>query len=223
VLFTGKRDQGKKEYAWEAGPRVAVSPDSSARGLMEPEVAELKDGRLLVVWRGSNRSWRGTPAKLPGRKFFSTSQDGGRTLSPPAEWRFDDGTAFYSPSSYHRMLRHGVTGKLYWLGNISTAPPKGDSPRYPLVITEVDETRAALKKATVTAIDDRQPGQGNVQYSNFSLYEDRETHALILYLTTYGQEADPADWATADCYRYTLTLGPEKGEAGRQGPPGKGP
>jgi hypothetical protein len=206
VLFTGKWDKGKKDYEWTAGARTAISAESSARGLMEPEVAELKDGRLLVVWRGSNRSWKGTPAKLPGRKFFSISTDGGRTLGPPGEWRYDDGTAFYSPSSYHRMLRHSTTGKLYWLGNISAAPPDGNSPRYPPVIAEVDETKAALKKATVTAIDDRQPGQGNVQFSNFSLHEDRETHALILYLTTYGQEADPKDWATADCYRYTLTL-----------------
>jgi hypothetical protein len=36
--------------------------------------------------------------------------------------------------------------------------------------------------------------------------EDRETHELVLYLTTYGQEPDPKDWATADCYRYTLTV-----------------
>jgi hypothetical protein len=45
-----------------------------------------------------------------------------------------------------------------------------------------------------------------VQFSNFSLYEDRQTHALVLHLTTYGQESNPADWATADNYRYTVTL-----------------
>jgi hypothetical protein len=45
-----------------------------------------------------------------------------------------------------------------------------------------------------------------VQFSNFSLYEDRQTHEVVLYLTTYGQERDQADWATADNYRYTLTL-----------------
>jgi hypothetical protein len=173
---------------------------------MEPEVAELQDGRLLVVWRGSTHGWDGTVAKLPGRKFFSISTDGGRTLSAPAEWKYDDGSSFYSPSSIHRLLRHSVTGRLYWLGNISATPPRGNSPRYPLIIAEVDEAKAALKRNTVTAIDDRRPGQGDIQFSNFSLLENRETHELELHLTTYGQEPNPADWATADNYKYTLTL-----------------
>jgi hypothetical protein len=174
---------------------------------MEPEVAELADGRLLVVWRGSTHGWDGSVAKLPGRKFFSVSFDGGRTLTPPAVWKYDDGSDFYSPSSYHRVIRHSVTGKLYWLGNISDTPPSGNSPRYPLVLAEVDEAKAALKKGTVTVIDDRQAGQpAQIQFSNFSLLEDRETHQLELRLTTYGQEPDPADWATADNYKYFLKL-----------------
>jgi hypothetical protein len=104
------------------------------------------------------------------------------------------------------MIRHSVTGKLYWLGNICPTPPRGNSPRYPLVIAEVDEAKAALRKGTVTVIDDRQPGQGDIQFSNFSLLEDRETHRFELHLTTYGQEPDPADWATADNYKYFLEL-----------------
>ena len=104
------------------------------------------------------------------------------------------------------MIRHSVTGNLYGLGNISRTPPTGNSPRYPLVIAEVDEKSATLKKATVTVIDDRQDGQGDIQFSNFSLLEDRETHSLELHLTTYGQEPDPADWATADNYKYSLEL-----------------
>jgi hypothetical protein len=211
VLFTGRWDPKREAYEWAAGARVEISPEWSARGLMEPEVAELRDGRLLVVWRGSTHGWDGTVARMPGRKWFSTSGDGGKTLSPVADWKYADGTSFYSPSSIHRMIRHSVTGKLYWLGNICTTPPVGNSPRYPLVIAEVDEERAALKRETVTAIDDRQPGQGDIQFSNFSLLEDRETHQLELILTTYGQEPDPADWASADCYRYRLTLA-ETGE-----------
>jgi len=206
VLFLGRWNAAAEDYEWTAGARVEISPDHSARGLMEPEVAELQDGRLLVVWRGSTHCWDGTVAKLPGRKFFSISTDGGRTLSAPAEWKYDDGSSFYSPSSIHRLLRHSVTGRLYWLGNISATPPRGNSPRYPLIIAEVDEAKAALKRNTVTAIDDRRPGQGDIQFSNFSLLENRETHELELHLTTYGQEPNPADWATADNYKYTLTL-----------------
>jgi hypothetical protein len=207
VLFLGRWNAARKDYDWTPGARVEISPDRSARGLMEPEVAELSDGRLLVVWRGSTHGWDGSVAKLPGRKFFSLSTDGGRTLTPPAVWKYDDGSDFYSPSSIHRMVRHSVSGKLYWLGNLCATPPSGNSPRYPLVIAEVDEAKAALKRSTVTAIDDRQPGQSaSVQFSNFSLLENRETHEFELYLTTYGQESDPADWATADSTKYFVKL-----------------
>lgn len=206
VCFIGKWDRGSKSYAWQSGARTEISARQSARGLMEPEVAELKDGRLLVVWRGSTEGWDGTKAEIPGCKFYSVSKDGGRTLSEIGVWRYDDGSAFYSPSSYHRMLRHSVTGKLYWIGNISATRPSGNSPRYPLVIAELDEEKAALKRNTVTAIDDRQTGQGDIQFSNFPLIEDRLTHELILHVTTYGQEPDAKDWATAENYRYTVSL-----------------
>ena len=93
------------------------------------------------------------------------------------------------------------------VGNITPGAPKGNDPRYPLVIAEVDEEKAALKKSTVTVIDDRAEGQGeNIQFSNFSLLENRETQALELWLTTYGQEVDPDDGYTADSYKYTLVL-----------------
>jgi hypothetical protein len=72
-------------------------------------------------------------------------------------------------------------------------------------MAEVDEERAALKKETVTIIDDRAPDQpGSIQFSNFSLLENRETHELELYLTPIG--SDPKDWRNADCYKYTLAL-----------------
>ncbi|HOA62145.1 MAG TPA: sialidase family protein [Verrucomicrobiota bacterium] len=208
ICFLGAWDPDSRKHAWTPGGRVEISPEVSARGLMEPELAELRDGRILVVWRGSTHGWDGTVAKTPGRKFHSLSSDGGRTLGVPAEWKYDDGSAFYSPSSFHRMLRHSGTGKLYWIGNISAEAPSGNSPRHPLVIAEVDEEKAALKRATVTAIDDRQVGQGDIKFSNLPLIEDRVTHDLVLHITTYGQEPDPKDWATAVNYRYTIALRP---------------
>ena len=209
VLFRGRWNSERAEYEWAPGARVEIAAEKSARGLMEPEVAVLRDGRLLVVWRGSNTGWDGTRATEPGRKWFSVSSDGGRTLGPVQAWHYSDGTAFYSSSSLHRLIRHQVTGRLYWLGNLSVEPPEGNHPRYPLVIAEVDDASGLLKRESVTVIADRSPYHGpQVQFSNFSLLEDRETHALELYLTTYGQEPDPQDWATADAWKYTVTLRP---------------
>ena len=200
LCFVGRWNPEKRDYAWQAGQRVEISLEVSSRGLMEPEAGELRDGRVLVVWRGSNT------ASTPGRKFYSLSQDGGLTLSPPAEWTYSDGSSFYSPSSFHRMLRHSQTGKLYWVGNICGDPPSGNSPRYPLVIAEVDEETGLLKKSTVTAIDDRDPARqsAQIQLSNFSLLEDRETHALELYLTIYAEYPDSV--YTSDCYKYVAKL-----------------
>ncbi len=133
------------------------------------------------------------------------SEDGGRTLSPVAEWKYDDGDRFYSPSSIHRFLRHSQKGKLYWVGNICGDPPSGNSPRYPLIIAEVDETIPALKRETVTVIDTKAPGESpKLQLSNFSLLENRETHDIEIYLTRLG--ADPDDFWGSDAYRYTLRL-----------------
>ena len=81
--------------------RVAALSDQS-RFLTESEVAQLKDGRVLVIWRGSNME------TTPGRKWYSVSTDGGMNLSTPAELKYDDGSSFYLPSSYHRMIRSSL-------------------------------------------------------------------------------------------------------------------
>ncbi len=202
LCLIGTWDANAQRYEWMPGERLEISHNVSSRGLMEPSVAELKDGRVLVVWRGSN--WR---TSAPGRKFFSVSEDGGQAFDPIKAWGYDDGTLFYSPSSYHRFIRHSTTGKLYWIGNIVPNNPSGNSPRYPLVIAEVDETDVALKKDTVTLIDDRREGEGSrLQLSNFAVLDNRRTHDLEIYLTRYGEKT--GDFRGADAYKYTLTFAP---------------
>lgn len=207
-ILTGRWNAERSEYQWRPSELIRILPSQSARGLMEPEIAELPRSRLLIVWRGSDQGWDGTKATEPGRKWFSLSLDGGNSTTPPLPWRYDDGTSIYSSSSIHRMIRHSRTGKLYWIGNLSVGPPQGNSPRYPLLIAEVDDETGLLKKSTVTTIDDRDPNKHdfNFQLSNFSLYENRETHSLELFLTTYGQIPGQENWNTADSIRYEVTL-----------------
>ena len=194
LCMVGRWNPSMEDYDWKAGKRVQISPEVSGRGLLEPEAAELADERVLVVYRTNS-----------GHMYHSVSSDGGLTLSNPAELKYDDGTSFHAPSAYHRMLRHSQTGKLYWFGNISATKPDGNTPRYPLVIAEVDETIPALKKKTVSVIDDRRPDQpGGIQLSNFQVIEDRESHQLELYLTIYGEDATNAYHANA--YKYIAKL-----------------
>ncbi|NLX99355.1 MAG: exo-alpha-sialidase [Rhodopirellula sp.] len=199
LLFVGRWNAAAGDYDWTAGKPVWVPRHVSSRGLMEPDVAELNDGRVLVVWRCSNAGI--DPAREPGRKRFSVSSDGGLTLSPVAEWKYDDGSGVYSPSSFHLLLRHSANGKLYWFGNLSEQPTSGNEPRYPLVIAEVEETIPALRKATVTVIDDRQPDDPRpVSLSNFAVIENRESHDFELYMTRVGDKTGDS------VYRYTVKL-----------------
>src|SRR3989440_3425379 len=153
--FLGKWNRRKNDYVWTRSKPVFVPRRISTRGLSEPVIAELKDGRLLLEMRGSNDGL--DPVKFPGRKWISVSKNSGRSWSPVTDLRYDTGEQFYAPSTFAKFIRRRKTGKLYWVGNISPEPVKGNGPRYPLYIAEVDETIPALKKNTLTVIDDRSP------------------------------------------------------------------
>jgi len=206
VCFRGRWDGQAGAYAWESSAPLLVPRRVSWRGLLEPAAAELANGDVLLVMRGSD-----TPV-TPGRKWMAVSRDAGRSWSDVTDLRYDDGEQFYSPSSFARLLRSSQTGRLYFVGNISADPPDGNSPRYPLVIAEIDESATALKRDTVTTIDRYDPDRDTtrLQLSNFSLIEDPDTGNLELYLTRLGErgedESSTPDFWTADAYKYTLAF-----------------
>jgi len=209
LCFIGKWNSADSVYEWEVSNPIAVPHRISGRGLAEPAIAELADGRLWLEMRGSNtavqKEWKGK-TESPGRRWISLSADGGRTWSDVTDLRYDTGEQFYSPSTLSMLLRHSRTGKLYWFGNITPTPPDGNSPRYPLYIAEVEETTPALKKDTLTVIDDYDPEHDSpkIEFSNFKLLENRETGEIELYMTRLGERA--SHWLHAAAYRYTLTL-----------------
>jgi len=203
LCFIGTWRAEKGDYDWTSSRPVWVRRSVSSRGFAEPALAELGDGRLMMELRGSNVHL--DPKSFPGRKWLSLSPDGGRTWSPAADLRFDTGEQFWAPATFAKFIRSSRTGNLYWIGNISRGPAEGNGPRYPLYIAEVDERLAALKKSTLTLIDDRRPGDfEGLQLSNFSLLENRETGDLEIFLSRLGERADSV--FSADAYKYTLKL-----------------
>jgi len=203
ICFLGKWNKKKNDYDWTHSNPVYVPIRVSTRGLGEPSIAELKDGTLLLEMRGSNEGL--DPVQYPGRKWISVSRDGGKNWSPVTDLRYDTGEQFYAPGSFARFIRSRKTGKLYWIGNISREPAKGGVPRYPLYIAEVDEKIPALKKSTLTVIDDRGPEDTKaVQFSNFSLLENRKTLDLEIFLSRFGEKPD--NKFSANAYKYTLTF-----------------
>ena len=182
---------------WDLSQRVAADPERSTRGMIEPTVAEMPDGRILMVLRGSNDR----RTELPGHKWHSVSSDGGRRWTPPEPWRYSDGTAFFSPSSISIMIRHS-SGRYLWVGNICPENPQSNSPRYPLVIAEVDPHSLMLVRESVAQVDTRRPGEHpSMSLSNFSVEEDREAGDVRIHMTRmYATAAG----ATGHSYVYRI-------------------
>lgn len=189
---------------WEMSSVVMGDPARSTRGMIEPTVAELRGGRLLMVLRGSNEK----KPEVAGGRWVAFSADAGKTWSAPRYWTYNDGERFYSPSACSQLLAHS-SGKLFWVGNITPTNPAGNRPRYPLVLGEVDSGSGLLRRETVTTIDDRGPGDGELlALSNFFAREDRETGEVVLHLTRQGVKstARKPDF-TAEAYLYRITVG----------------
>jgi hypothetical protein len=200
-FFRGRWDGSG--YTWTPSNLIGVDPSLSIRGLLEPAVAELRDGRILVVYRMDNRQLSAT---TPSIRYYAISEDGGATLSGLSEFAFADGGRAWAPSSTPYLWRRPSNGKLYFLGNL--APPigtLGDSPRYPLVFCEVDETVPGLKRETLTEIDDREITQPSaVQFSNFAFVQNHGRDSLRMFLTPLG--IDPLDANRAGVFRYDLAF-----------------
>ena len=185
---------------WHSSNVTLINPAWSSRGLMEPSVVRLRNGAILIICRGDN-----TPS-TSGRKWFVYSTDNGRTLSEVRELRYDDDTQFFSPSSIHRLIRSTRNGVLYWIANIVPTLPKGNSPRYPLVIARMDEERMAVVKSSLETVDDKSPQDPDIiQFSNFCVLEDRETKDMEIFMTRWGE--NPGHKWHADCYRYIYSPG----------------
>jgi hypothetical protein len=206
-IFRGAWDAAAGEYRWEASAPITIPRELSGY-LAEPWLAELADGRILVDLRGTTVG--ATDPNASGRHWYALSADQGRTWSEVREWRYDDGEQFYGPATMGKLLRHSITKKLYWIGNISATPPQGNLPRYPLYIAEVDESIPALRRSTLTVIDTYDPARHadpklhtGVQFSNFFAFENRQTHEIELYLSPYGEYDNVYQ---ASVYRYTVRL-----------------
>jgi hypothetical protein len=181
---------------WDLSEPITIDPALSTRGLSEPDLTELPDGRILMVLRGSNEG------DLPGYKWFTISEDGGYTWRPVEPWTYTDGTRFFSPSSSCLYLWHS-NGRLYWFGNITAKNPCGNHPRHPLVVGQVDPESGLLIRDTVTTLLDRkETDHPLIQLSNFWVYEDRQTKEIIMHISPIAPQG-PNDTAwTGDALMY---------------------
>ena len=202
-VLRGRWAADGRHLQWEMSQLVETDPKRTTRGSDEPTLAQLADGRLLMVIRGSNDK----KYELPGRRWVSHSSDQGRTWSRMEPWTYSNGEDFFSPAASSLLLTHS-SGKIYWLGNISPTNTAGNNPRYPFVIGEVNRTSGLLEKDSVRVVDTRGPNDSvMLALSSPCAREDRETGEIVLNLTRWGQHSTATvyNWTT-DAYLYRIPV-----------------
>ena len=181
AVLHGRWEKGSPRLCWRLSERVIGDPERSTRGFLEATIAELAPDRVLMVMRGSND----VRPELPGYRWFAVSEDCGWTFGEVQPWTDTSGAPLHSPSSCSQLLDHS-DGRLFWLGNLCDENPRGNSPRYPIVISEVERDSGQLIRDTVMTIDNRQPDEAeSLTLSNFHAREDRSSGDILLYLPRY--------------------------------------
>ncbi len=163
---------------WDVSEKIEGDPDRTSRGLFEPTIAELPDGRIICLMRGSNGGLRDKDCQWKACKWISTSRDGGQTWSKAEPWTDSDGGWIYSPSSMSQLLPL-ADGRLFWLGNVNETNCCANDPRYPLVIGQVDPQTAGLIKDSILVLDTRTADDtAGLNLSHWLAWENRETGDL---------------------------------------------
>ncbi|MCP4645630.1 MAG: exo-alpha-sialidase [bacterium] len=190
--------------AWRVGEPLRAGDDQSTRGFSESAPLELKDGRIALLCRGSNAH----KPERPGYKWLSFSEDGGETWAKAVPFSTDDGTPIESSATGCALFRSIRNGRLYFIGNLCARGERADGnwPRSPLYIAEVQEEPFALKRDTITVIDERDADDSKMtQISNFRYYQDRANGDVVVFSSRFG-ERDAKKWKMADHYRYRVRI-----------------
>ncbi|GAA5221500.1 hypothetical protein GCM10025777_21300 [Membranihabitans marinus] len=177
----GTWNSTSKSFTWEFGEWLRIDHNVSTRGLSEPSIVELKDGRFAMTARGSNLN----RPDLPGYTWVSFSSDHCMTWSVPVPLTYSTGENFFVPASCSTIFRSRINGRLYWIGNLVNSNPESNYPRFPLVIGEVNEKNFGLIKETVLQIDTRNPDKEGekMQLSNFKILEHNQRNEIIVVVT----------------------------------------
>ncbi|MCX6992603.1 MAG: sialidase family protein [Kiritimatiellaeota bacterium] len=183
IIGKWRKDQ---DIEWFYVYHIEADPTKATRGMDEPTLMEMPDGRILCIMRGSNGGEKDPECKIPSYKWQSISEDGGFTWSKPEPWKYDTGENFFSPSAMSYLFKHS-NGRFYWIGNISDKNCQGNAPRYPLYIGEVNPATFALVKSSLVMLDTIGPDDTEgLNLSHIRVFEDRETHNIVIPMSRHN-------------------------------------
>ncbi len=189
---------------WTTSAPVIPDLERTSRGFYEPAMAELHDGRLVMILRGDNSMF---PEK-PGTKWVSFSSDDGTTWSEAEPVPFTGGEMLESGSNGSALFRSSKTGRLYWIGNlcIHGERAQGNLPRSSLSILEVQEDPFAFRRDTLYVIDENGYNDSpELMLSNFRYYQDRQTGDVVIYVSRLA-ELGRSRWQEGDYWRYRVEI-----------------
>ena len=207
ATFRGEWRDDLSDLDWEMSNHLTIDEHLS-RSLDEPAVAEMDDGTLMMIMRGSSAARQ----TLPGVKFFAISRDGGRTWGPAVPLTYPDGSFVHSPGSVPNLFRCSKNGKVYLIANILPEPCRMCDPRYPLKIVEIDQKYFWAIPETETVIADRQEGHPKyVRFSNWQRIEDQVTGNPVIYMTDdiidrLFEDVFTGGTFEPDAYRYEIKV-----------------
>ena len=191
IVYKGTFNESTNNYEFTTSKPIVIDDSLSSRGLLEPNLVFLDSGELMLECRGSNTTNKGWDTKMlpntPSYRWVSYSNDNGETFSTPKPFTYDNNESFYSPSSMSKIIRHSVSNKLFWLGNINNNNPDGNRPRYPLFLYEIDQLNKCLIKSSCIIIDEKGKNESDlIQFSNFNIYENRVTKNIHIEYSRLG-------------------------------------
>ena len=195
-------DEGRVD--WRLGNPMQVDHATTTRGLGEHTYAELSDGRIAAILRGSNA---GAP-QMPGYKWLAFSSDDGLNWTEPVPVPDTSGNPVRSGANGSAFFRSIANQRLYWIGNSCMADQEaaGNFPRSPLLLVECREEPFAFDLDNAFIIDHVGAGDSpDLRLSNFRYVQDRITGELVVYVTRHA-ERGKARWQESDYYSYRVRL-----------------
>ena len=193
---------------WELSATIKSDPAISMDGLGEPHACQFANGRIFMIFRSLTPLAAQNHPGFPGIKQFSVSDDNARTWTTPAPLCYEDGDYVYSSASYPDAFRSSKNGRPYVIININEQPGHGCDPRTALEIAELSTDPVAVKRDTVTIIEEKLPEHHPmVRFSMWLPLEQRETKNMLLFMKLMMSEYCPIrNGYDFNCHRYEIIL-----------------
>ena len=193
---------------WVETARIEGKFNQKPQSIGEPHACQFADGRIFIVFRMLGITPAQNEPGIPALKSFAISEDNGRTWTKPATLCYEDGSYVYSSASYPDTFCSSKNGKPYVIININEKPTMGCDPRSMLQIAELSTDPVAVKRDTVAIIDEKLPEHHHMaRYSNWILFEERETKNMMLFMKFQMSESSPIrNGYDFNCHRYEIIL-----------------